>query len=220
LAARVAIEEYDAQAAAAVIPPIGFRVAPYLESALGNMWREKLAEAGVRATVQDVAALHLLCAMKGTNDPGAFWVWMAEGSKELERGDLRLELSLLADGFSCTHMVAPASLPTACYWNLFEDRWAPRSGPVVASVEMRRVPPVLIRLSRANERVIAVMEEAAKRNTTLPDPAIHAQVHAEIRRMIADGCAAVLPAATIASLKARAAKGPTRTIESVIAEVR
>jgi hypothetical protein len=220
LAARVAIEQYEAQASAAVLPPVGFRAAPYLESALGSSWREKLAEAGVRAAAQDVAALHLLCVMKGTDDPGAFWAWMAEGSKDSERQDLRQELSLLADVFPCPHMATPASLPTACYWILFEDRWAPRSGPIVASVEMRRLPSVLIRLTRANKRVMALMEEAAKRNTTLQDPAANALFHAEIHRMLADGCAAVLPAATFASLKARAAKGPTRTIESLIAQVR
>jgi hypothetical protein len=116
LAARVAIEQYEAQAAAAVLPPVGFRAEPYLESALGSLWREKLAEAGVRAAAQDVVALHLLCVMKGTNDPGAFWAWM--------------------------------------------------------------------------------------------------------HRTIADGCAAVPPAATFASLKARAAKGPTRTVDALVAEVR
>ena len=128
---------------------------------------------------------------------------------------------MLADGFPCTDMGAPVSLATACFWNLFEDRWAPPSGPIVVSVEMRRLASLFMRSSRNRDKVLMAMTEYAKQHhTTLRDPAVDRLFHAEIRRLIADGCAAVLPAETLAGLKARAAKGPSWTIEQLVAEFR
>src|SRR5262249_25836681 len=122
LALRVAIDEYEAQAASTVLPSIGFSPEPSLEAALGDAWREKLAEAGLRAAAQDLIALHLSCGTK-ENDTGAFWNWMVKRDKETGRQDLQHTLSSRAKSFSCTHMPAKVSLETACYWNLAEARW-------------------------------------------------------------------------------------------------
>src|SRR5262245_59610208 len=122
LATRVAIEQYEAEATAAVSPPVAFRAEPYLEAACGSAWRERLAEAGVRAAAQDIVARHLMCALKGGKDARAFWDWIAEGSRGSGR-DVQQHLEMWAEGFFCTRMAAAADLTTACYWNLFEDRW-------------------------------------------------------------------------------------------------
>ena len=67
---------------------------------------------------------------------------------------------------------------------------------------------------------MAMTETAKQHHTTLQDPAVDRRFRAEIHRLIADGCAAVLPAETLTGLKARAAKGPSRTIEQLLAEFR
>jgi len=61
---------------------------------------------------------------------------------------------------------------------------------------------------------------AEEHRTTLRDAAVEAHPRAEIRRLIADGCVAALPAGTVGRLRARADKGPTRTIASLVADVR
>jgi hypothetical protein len=84
-----------------------------LQSALGAAWREKLAEAGVRAAAQDLVALHLTCGISGGHR--AFWDWMAEGSSEWARSGLTELRTTAAKSLMCTQMAEPANLETACY---------------------------------------------------------------------------------------------------------
>ena len=75
-------------------------------------------------------------------------------------------------------------------------------------------------LSRWGKLLTDHVAYAEEHRTPLRDPAAEAHYRAEIRRLIAAGCAAALPAGTLGRLRARADKGPTRTIASLVADVR
>ena len=220
LAVQVAIDDYETQATLNSGGPPSL-LPPWLplESALGAAWREKLAEAGVRAAAQDLVALHLTCGISGGHR--AFWDWMAEGSSELARSGLTELRTTAAKSLICTQTAEPANLETACYWNLFEDRWAPASGPILVSLEMRSLQSSFFgSLSRWGKLLTNYVAYAEEHRILQRDPAAEAHYRAEIRRLIAAGCAAALPAGTLGRLRARADKGPTRTIASLVADVR
>jgi hypothetical protein len=218
-AVELAVWLFEAHAVSLENPASWYPVEVPLEHALGRTWREKLAETGTRAAMQDLVVLHLSCIRKDDRVWSEFWDWLLKGSTGDVWLDVERELDLAVGFPACAEMPVPASLETACYWNAVERNLAIPTEPLVASKEMRLMLVPNIMRARGDQIARAGMDFAERNGITLQDPRADIHFYQMISDIIAEGCAATLPPAARKRVAARAAQQPSRRLESLLAEV-
>jgi hypothetical protein len=219
-ALRLAIVYYEAAAA-----PIGNHRDPIwvtdpLAGALGETWTERLAEAGVRAAMQDLAALHLMCVRKGSEQGSSpFWEWIVSDPK-VGHGYGHEYLDPLLDYFAksprCSKISGRGNPEVACYWNAVELALAPGLDDMILSFEMRKLLEEIsqIRLTEVGDAVMAYGEQIG----TLRGPRADAFYWLVVRKLIAAACAATLSPAVLEDVTQRAQRGPPSSLDELIAK--
>src|SRR5215813_11343093 len=209
-ALRVAIRMYEAAAESMAKPTDEVMVSIALEGALGNSWRDKLAHAGVRAAMQDLIALHLLCVRKESEQrPIPFWEWMLKDPKSGSRfGFFDGLLDTYGRSQSCTSLVGNPKPEIACYWNAVEEKVA--SGAPVISLEIRKLQQDLLGMPRG----FALMNAMIKDGEPLPSIT---SIHSALRKLIAEACAQTLSPETQDEISKRVSTRPLSSVDTLIA---
>jgi len=223
-ALRVAIRMYEAAAESMAKPTDEVMVSIALEGALGNSWRDKLAHASVRAAMQDLIALHLLCVRKeddaqrsipiwerkdSEQRPIPFWEWMLKDPKSGSRfGFFDGLLDTYGRSQSCTSLVGNAKPEIACYWNAVEEKVA--SGAPVISLEIRKLQQDLLGMPRG----FALMNAMIKDGEPLPSIT---SIHSALRKLIAEACAQTLSPETQDEISKRVSTRPLSSVDTLIA---
>ena len=190
----------------------------WLQVALGRSWRETLANAGVIAAAQDLAALHLSCFRKDGQRSTKFWDWFIGDPAAVPRFELfDYDLEVYARSVPCENMVGQANPELACYWNAVEGKLVSGPEDTVISFEMWQLLNKLTLLPRGEALLMSMVKFAEQKGWSLDDLRVVGFAQSELRKLIAEGCAKILSATVREELRKRAARVPSTSVESVIA---
>jgi hypothetical protein len=213
----VAIRLYEAMAEKNSNVTEEVMVTMALEGALGDAWREALAEAGVRPAMQDLVVLHLLCARKADEQqPIAFWEWMLTDPKSNARFQF-FDSLLYGQSPMCANLAASAKPETACYWNALEEKVSSGSERLVSSRKMNEFRGTITGTLPRTQALTDAMIKYSEKTGRLDDPRNLAFFQSELRKLIAEACTQTLPSEAQERIRKRLRNAPTRSVEALVA---